>query len=130
MLTAESVWQVDLTQVNLQASRLKERRNCNFSGADLRGSIFESCNMVGAKFTRARLEPLLLENSGRLLKTSFSKANLRYSDFGSASCYDTDFSGADLSYANYAGANVYGADFTKANLHEATLKIPAEKDKQ
>ncbi len=125
MLTAEnSVWYgLDLNQINLQASHLSESdfRSCNFAAADLRGSIFQKCTMVGAKFVRARLEPLQLD-SKRQLRTTFASSNLRYADFTQAYCRDVDFSGADLSFANFTDADIAGADFSYAKLHQARIK--------
>ncbi len=124
MLTAQkSVWYgLDLSQINLQASNLSESdfRSCAFTAADLRGSIFQKCNMVGAKFIRARCEPLYIDNK-RKLNASFAGANLRYADFTQANLRETDFSGADLSFANFTDANITGADFAYAKLHQARI---------
>lgn len=98
----------------MQAVELRDcdLRGCFFDGANLAGADFSGSNLSRAVFMEARLAPLQL-GGGRVLRSSFSRCNLRFADFSAADLREVNFSGADLSHAHFRGANLVGADLTE-----------------
>jgi hypothetical protein len=71
--------------------------------------------LVGVDVSGAFLQSIHLQNA-RLVRSTFSGADLRESDFASA-----DFSDADLRSANFRQSNLQNAHFQHANLDDADL---------
>ena len=131
---------IDLSNVNLSGERsnrvldTEEAREfsiagehfylvgINFSGADLRGTIFGSekpgrVDLSNANFIGANLEKAYLRKV-RLAEADFSKAKLREADLSSANLLASNFNGADLCLANISGTGLRSTSFRYANLNE------------
>ena len=82
----------------------------NFSGANLKESIFAKTSLIGANFSAACLT-----------KTDFSNANLEDADLTGADIRDSRLPWVNLQRANLTEADLTWARLTRADLTEATL---------
>ena len=89
-------------------------KKATFKGADMTGALFKGADLTGADMTDTRgqikcdsanLEGanLVSVDFGKVVTSSFKKANLQGASFGD-SCTKDDFAGADLRNANFRGA--------------------------
>lgn len=100
----------------------------NFSGADLRGSIFkEGSKFVGANFSKAKLSGADFRSSRQKSAPTGGDYDPNYSVCRNGVCpsavdlRNANFSNADLSDVMYGGALVSGANFSGAWMPDASF---------
>ncbi len=108
---------VDLIGVNLRRVNLYR---ANFTGADLRGVIFNGADVSGANFTGADLTWTNLEGAN-LNFTNLSQVNLSGNNLRKSSLCTSNLRGANLTGVDLYEVNLMGADFTGAELTQANL---------
>jgi uncharacterized protein YjbI with pentapeptide repeats len=108
---------VDLIGVNLRRVNLYR---ANFTGADLRGVIFNGADVSGANFTGADLSWTNLEGAN-LNFTNLSQVNLSWNNLRKSSLCKSNLTGANLTGVDLYEVNLMGADFTGAELTQANL---------
>lgn len=102
----------------------------NFADADLRQTSFETCDLAGAIFCRARLDQAKLPDQD-LTEADFTKASLIHANlcgvkaphtvFREATLTTADLSHAILNHADLSSATAQRAHFEETNLDYATL---------
>lgn len=104
-------WSLAHPGFNLQGGIYANRRfsRLNFSGLNLRGSLFKNCDFYGAKFNSVEgNRPTILQDC------QFKNCNLSRATLLGTDCRRASFEGSVLSFANCRGAN-----FFRANLNVA-----------
>jgi uncharacterized protein YjbI with pentapeptide repeats len=119
MTFASPVWALNYSQQNLVEA--------DFSGKDLRGSIFDHANLRSTNFSHANLQGVRFFSSN-LESANFEGADLRGADLESARLTQTNFNNANLTGAFaintlFNGATINGADFTDVLLSKKSLLV-------
>jgi uncharacterized protein YjbI with pentapeptide repeats len=119
MTVASPVWALNYSQQNLVEA--------DFSGKDLRGSIFDHANLRSTNFSHANLQGVRFFSSN-LESANFEGADLRGADLESARLTQTNFNNANLTGAFaintlFNGATINGADFTDVLLSKKSLLV-------
>lgn len=124
-------------QANAVSDKLLDLRQCDFSGADLKGKTLAGALMSETKFNKADMKEAVLTKSysvgadfsgvdfsnAVLDRSVFDKSNFRGANFYNAVLTGTSFEGADLTDATFENALI-GQEDTKRMCLNPTLKDP------
>jgi hypothetical protein len=105
---------VNIRGISLQSAHLSNLNlvDVDLREADLTSSTIHDVILNGANLADAKLPFADLKNLYFLIKTDFSRADLR----------KVNLSGSNLSAANMSGAHLNGADLSSADLTDATAE--------
>jgi uncharacterized protein YjbI with pentapeptide repeats len=90
--------------------------NCQFGLADLFGSSFTNCKMIGSVFAETNMTGITIKGG------NWSYTNLRNQHFKGSDFSEIDFTNADLTGCNLEGTTFYNTRLIHTNLQNAKIK--------